>query len=517
MRRHQISKVKMNIMRRLFIEGRLNTHQVAHDLKISTITSWRYFKEFERIRAEYPERLKDMDFYLPEPVRPHRQTPFYSQLMKVLPGLLATEKAGTKAKPLWRKYHELYPEGYTYFPFKDIYYQWLIDHPGPSAAMLLDEIPVADLEILLHWRHGNDHRRWQISTVLQTALTCSNISFIMGKADCERISVHHWLKAYKSKGLKGFDIAPRKPNKVVAKRMCDRKDKLVKLLHETPKMYGINRTSWTILALWETYQRLYQQEPVSYMQVSASLKQLGYRYKKSRDMLTSQDPNFRTKINRIQAILRKLRPDEKFFSIDEYGPVGIRIKGGRTLKHIGEGPAIIPEKQKSKGFVICIAALELSTNQVTHFYSLKKNTFEMIKLIGLLTDEYKNEETLYLSWDAVSWHNSGILKTYIENHNQDKKPIICLVPLPACSQFLNVIESVFCGLAKAVIHNSDYASVEECKAAIDLHFETRNQYFRVNPKRAGRKIWGKELVKSKFSETQHTRSRNGMRGVSSDE
>jgi len=76
-----------------------------------------------------------------------------------------------------------------------------------------------------------------------------------------------------------------------------------------------------------------------------------------------------------------------------------------------------------------------------------------------------------------------------------------------------VIESVFSGLAKAVIHNSDYASADECKAAIDLHFITRNEYFQNHPKQAGRKIWGKELVKAQFSETHHTRNRNAMRGA----
>ncbi|AMR32334.1 hypothetical protein A0256_13340 [Mucilaginibacter sp. PAMC 26640] len=127
--------------------------------------------------------------------------------------------------------------------------------------------------------------------------------------------------------------------------------------------------------------------------------------------------------------------------------------------------------------------------------------------------EYSDQERIYLSWDAVSWHNSKILKLFIEDHNKLSKPEIVVAPLPSCTQFLNVIESVFCGLAKAVNHNSNYASTLECQHAIDLHFKTRNQYFKINPKRAGRKIWGKELVTAKFSETQHTRSRNGMRGA----
>ena len=120
---------------------------------------------------------------------------------------------------------------------------------------------------------------------------------------------------------------------------------------------------------------------------------------------------------------------------------------------------------------------------------------------------------LYLCWDAVGWHNSKILKNYIEDHNKNKTPEIRLAPLPACTQFLNVIESVFAGLAKAVIHNSDYVSFDECKQAISLHFETRNQHFKANPKRAGRKIWSKEIVKAKFSEHQNCRNRGAMRGA----
>jgi len=64
-----------------------------------------------------------------------------------------------------------------------------------------------------------------------------------------------------------------------------------------------------------------------------------------------------------------------------------------------------------------------------------------------------------------------------------------LVPLPHSAQFLNVIESVFSGMKRAVIHNSDYASEEEMKTAISRHFQERNEFFKNNPKRAGKRIW----------------------------
>lgn len=50
----------------------------------------------------------------------------------------------------------------------------------------------------------------------------------------------------------------------------------------------------------------------------------------------------------------------------------------------------IPQYQKSKGSLIVTAALELSTNQVTHFYSERKNTTEMIKLLNVLIDNYSD-------------------------------------------------------------------------------------------------------------------------------
>lgn len=58
-------------------------------------------------------------------------------------------------------------------------------------------------------------------------------------------------------------------------------------------------------------------------------------------------------------------------------------------------------------------------------------------------------------------------------------------------------------MAIAIIHNSDYQSLDHAKQAIDRYFEDRNQYFIEHPKRAGNKIWGMELVKPGFKEGQN--------------
>ena len=128
-------------------------------------------------------------------------------------------------------------------------------------------------------------------------------------------------------------------------------------------------------------------------------------------------------------------------------------------------------------------------------------------LADLLRAQYHTCRTIYLSWDAASWHVSKRLYAHLDDANcqasTDGLPIVRTAPLPSGAQFLNVIESVFSGMAKAIIHNSDYQSVEAAQDAINRYFEDRNEQFSKHPKRAGNKIWGQERVPSEFSEAHN--------------
>jgi transposase len=276
------------------------------------------------------------------------------------------------------------------------------------------------------------------------------------------------------------------------------------LLHSPPSSYGINRTTWRMEdlhnVLAETGHR------VSESRIRRIIRAGGFRWRKAKTVLTSNDPQYQSKLDVIKGILLALKPNEAFFSIDEYGPFAVKRKGGK--KRVGPGENyVIPQWQKSKGWTILTAALELSRNQVTHFYSLKKNTDEMIKMADLLRQQYRGCRSIYLSWDAASWHVSKKLVTHLKTVNReavrDGYPLVWTAPLPAGAQFLNVIESVFSGMSRAIIHNSDYGSLNAAKDAIDLYFRQRNEHFLRDPKRAGNKIWGKELVASGFQEGQN--------------
>ena len=308
--------------------------------------------------------------------------------------------------------------------------------------------------------------------------------------------------AFASSGPAALTAAKRQSVRGGRDAECERF--LFSLLHSPPSAHGINRSSWKM----DDIHRILAENGhgTSRQKIRAILKNAGFKWRKARRVLTSNDPDYHAKVAAIKKILSELREDEAFFSIDEYGPFAVKRKGGTKRIAPGEDHTV-PQWQKSKGWMILTAALELSRNQVSHFYSRGKTTDEMIKMADLLRTQYHRCRTIYLSWDAASWHVSKRLYAHLDEINRqastDGFTIVKTAPLPTGAQFLNVIESVFSGMAKAIIHNSDYQSVEAAQEAINRYFEDRNEQFSKNPKRAGNKIWGRERVPSEFSEAHN--------------
>ncbi len=351
---------------------------------------------------------------------------------------------------------------------------------------------------------NNLYRKKKIYTILfcQLGIHKCLVAEVLSIAQRTVRKHHH---CYKEFGLAHLLGKNRKP-----KHKCDNtelKELVFEILHSPPSDHGINRTTWTIPLLREAILRS-EYILIGNNTISQIIKKEGYRFRKAREVLTSNDPKYKEKLQKITRILSGLGPNDRFFSIDEFGPFSVKQIAGKKLVPPGTYPTV-PQWQKSKGWLIVTAALELSTNQITHFYSRKKDSEEMIKLLDRLLVEYAGCRRIYLSWDAASWHSSKILlkkvkdvnrHSYRERHNT---PIVKLAPLPARAQFLNVIESIFGGLSEAIIKNSDYRSTDEAKSAIDLYFDERNDFFQKNPGRAGNKIWGEEIVKPSFKQGQN--------------
>lgn len=291
----------------------------------------------------------------------------------------------------------------------------------------------------------------------------------------------------------GLNVSKRSPNQTAQQCGSQLATKaLIEILHHKPSAYGLNRSNWTQQSLAEVFEKQFGYRP-SAGTVGRLLKEAGFRWKKSKKVLTSSDPNYREKVELLLKTLRSLKPDEDVFFIDEMGPLAVKRHGGRCYTPKEDTPTH-PQNQRSRGSITIYGALSAKANQVVWFYGESKDSAGMIDLIEILYNQQHGKSKIYLTWDAASWHRSGRLNQWVEalnawNSASGAGPHIAFIPLPSNSQFLDVIEAVFSGMKRAVIHGSDYQSKAEMKTAISMHFRERNEFFRHNPKRVGKKMW----------------------------
>ena len=488
-----------------------NKTETARHLRISRSSAKKYIKAFKQSSLTLSEidrlpRGRLIDGLFPSSKHP---TPSPRKL-RLLAGLRSIhsriEIDGLSILDAWRA--AAHQCGYKYSQFASLYSAWRLEHGLgriSRAKRPLRGVSPNDCVVLDRWQRSHDRRKWEVSVALLGLSSGHTVPAICRKIGRARRTVKKWCATYERLGIDNLPVKrSRKLSEKIQAAIKEKKERLSKIIHETPNAYGINRASWSLQALSEAYEKTYG-ERASPSLISEYFIAAGYKFKKAKKSLMSSDPTYREKLDKITNTLSHLSSKEKFFSIDEFGPFSVRMQGGKALVP-GHQIRTIPQRQRSRGSLICTAALELSSNQILHFYSKKKNTKEMIKLLRRIVIRYRDQERVFISWDSASWHASKMLYRIVDEINSDgfrrrhKTPLVELIPLPSGAQFLNVIESVFSGMARAILHNSNYGNIDACKAAINRYFADRNRAFLERPRRAGNKIWGKELVEAVFKE-----------------
>jgi transposase len=504
---------KIRQLLRFSVDDDFNKTEIAKRLRIARGSATKYIKAFKTspltltdIESVGSAKLLKLLFSgNTHPTQSDRKVRFLDRIESVHSRI---EHDRLSILDVWREEVAAQPPGYRYTQFTSLYAQWRIERGlrrrsgGKRKEVTIRPI---DVPVLKRWGLSRDRRKWEVAVALLNSSVGISTFKTAEKIGRARRIVEKWYSIYERDGIEGLPLRrSRKSSECVIAKLEAKKINLIKIIHESPKAHDINRASWSLKTLSDAYHKTHG-ERLSVSSISEYFTSAGYKFKKAKKVLTSEDPNYREKVGKITDALSRLQPNEKFFSIDEFGPFSVKIRGGVALVP-GDEVRTIAQRQKSKGSLICTAALELSTNQITHFYSKKKNTDEMIKLLRRLIVTYKDQHRLFVSWDAASWHVSKTLYKVVGEINCDafrlrhKTPLVDLMPLPSGAQFLNVIESVFSGMARAILHNSNYQSVFGCKEAIDRHFAERNQAFLEHPRRAGNKIWGKERVEAVFRE-----------------
>ena len=409
---NRISLKKLKVLHALFIKSEINVTGTARALKSSKITIRKYFSELKLFKTQFPDDINHFNRFNSflkqqnnNSERQFEQQTRMSSIFQLVYDSIVNSNSNRKIE--WEKYIRKFPDGYRYTQFTYLFSKWLNENNLNIGIKRwkIKSIPEKDLITLKQWRLSTDRRKWEKAVVVLDVLNGKPISRTAFKVERSRRKIKEWLKSFEQEGLKGIQTNKKKKiSKKIIQNVETKKSNLIKLIHETPKNFGINRASWSLESLQSAYKQTYG-ITISNSMISEYIKSMGYGFRKAKKVLTSPDPKYREKLQHITKILSDLTDKQKFFSVDEFGPFAIKIQGGTSIVKLGEVKTY-PQWQKSKGSLICTAALELSHNQITHFYSSRKNTDEMIKLLDLLLVKYKAEEKIFFSWDAASWHAS---------------------------------------------------------------------------------------------------------------
>jgi transposase len=149
-------------------------------------------------------------------------------------------------------------------------------------------------------------------------------------------TVLKWTARFRAQGRAGLDDRTSRPHHIARRHLQpgnELNDAVFALLHTPPKDSGFNRTTWRLADLHCALKK--QGVLTSRINLSMVIKRAGYQWKKARVTLTSSDPCYREKVDAIRETLSNLKDDEAFFSIDEFGPFAVKVRGGKALQPPG--------------------------------------------------------------------------------------------------------------------------------------------------------------------------------------
>ena len=189
----------------------------------------------------------------------------------------------------------------------------------------------SDKAVLEEWRRSKDKRLWE------RAVAILENRRLLPEAVAEKVErplprVREWIQIYNWQGPVGLRHR-RKPRSDKSDHQTDKRiQRLIEIIHHQPFDYGVNRSSWSLTAIADVYQRQHG-DRIGRSTTGRLIKQAGYSIKKARKVLTSPDPDYREKVEVLLQTLNSLMADEVFFFVDELGPVPVKKYGGRAYTH----------------------------------------------------------------------------------------------------------------------------------------------------------------------------------------
>jgi transposase len=164
--------------------------------------------------------------------------------------------------------------------------------------------------LLGHLHNGRlmDRNRAMVALASRRNIPNRTISEFLGVG---KAFVRNYRNKFESEGAPRLFAPQTKSNRKIDNE--DLRKAIFSLLHEPPTNHGINRTSWTMALL----RRMLKENGIQIgtALIARMIKAAGYKWRKAKIVLTSNDPTYKEKLAHIRHILSNLQPDEAFFRL----------------------------------------------------------------------------------------------------------------------------------------------------------------------------------------------------------
>jgi transposase len=112
---------------------------------------------------------------------------------------------------------------------------------------------------------------------------------------CEQ-TVRNVVRAFNASGPDCLIAGSHRPKTIVTVLADNQLDRLEHLLHQSPRLFGKDRSTWTQQLLAEVcYEQGLTEQPISDETVRRALKRLGAHWKRAKHWITSPDPAYTLK------------------------------------------------------------------------------------------------------------------------------------------------------------------------------------------------------------------------------
>src|SRR5262249_21677818 len=166
-------------------------------------------------------------------------------------------------------------------------------------GLLSDKLPPNDLDTLFTHANGPSRPRRFRSWAVLFHLCGVPERLIAAFLGVYIRTVKKTILRYRRQGIAAL-FAPRAGGRKFDEPRY--KEMAFSVVHPPPKDYGFNRTTWRLRDVHTVMTRLGM--PIGKNYIAKIIRGAGYRFVKARVVLTSNDPDYREKVDRIHRILR---------------------------------------------------------------------------------------------------------------------------------------------------------------------------------------------------------------------